>query len=649
MQGTKEYTYYDVAVEPAFGANQYYYLADEEYQLGEYVMVPFGRKQKILLGIVSEIKHCTEDNAPYPPEKTKKILHRATDDEIRGEPEPGEEIDDTDDSSWTGKTPIQVRCNETSIVVSPLELKILHWIEANQDPRPLRNVQRRYPKYSPKAVEDAMEHLLSMGILYGGKNFAMNIYFPTGDIQIKEPGARSRAFAKLETIFQNASQEEIEQQAIESASVLDELLGRSGLEDTISAILIVAKYGTGHNGELTEREKHLVHVLLDDDDNTADAERACLFMGSILLDNAFAVVQHLSTDILVGMDTLLLALSFAYIDGGLDDETAQNLNGLFHEATLEAVMGAMQIGKEKHGTQEDECHIAENHVAQHQTISGSNIPAGKADVENLQADKAIQDKPSKASEVKKESANPVQRQEEPPKLTKDEERARYQSELKRWQTKCSKIRSQRREMVDAQLREEQGKLEDMVKKESNAEILSYQEEMKKHLAQKEDAERELASLGVFKFSEKKAKKTQIENAKNKIAETQTRIEQVKQRCKAEIAEAKDKAQKRKAEFRSEAEKKFPLPCEPQKPDFIQKEEAAEKARVERTTAISDRIVAEMDPNKSYTLSDMMQFKCLRGMDLTTAKVRAFLDAPIEANRVLKGTLKGRVVFFLNTK
>ena len=152
MQGTKEYTYYDVAVEPAFGANQYYYLADEEYQLGEYVMVPFGRKQKILLGIVSEIKHCTEDNAPYPPEKTKKILHRATDDEIRGEPEPGEEIDDTDDSSWTGKTPIQVRCNETSIVVSPLELKILHWIEANQDPRPLRNVQRRYPKYSPKAV-----------------------------------------------------------------------------------------------------------------------------------------------------------------------------------------------------------------------------------------------------------------------------------------------------------------------------------------------------------------------------------------------------------------------------------------------------------------------------------------------------------------
>ena len=270
-------------------------------------------------------------------------------------------------------------------------------------------------------------------------------------------------------------------------------------------------------------------------------------------------------------------------------------------------------------------------------------------MENLQADKAIQDKPSKASEVKKESANPVQRLEEPPKLTKDEERARYQSELKRWQTKCSKIRSQRREMVDAQLREEQGKLEDMVKKESNAEILSYQEEMKKHLAQKEDAERELASLGVFKFSEKKAKKTQIENAKNKIAETQTRIEQVKQRCKAEIAEAKDKAQKRKAEFRSEAEKKFPLPCEPQKPNFIQKEEAAEKARVERTTAISDRIVAEMDPNKSYTLSDMMQFKCLRGMDLTTAKVRAFLDAPIEANRVLKGTLKGRVVFFLNTK
>lgn len=644
MQGAKEYTYYNVAVEPTFDAKQYYYLADEEYQVGEYVVVPFGKRQEILLGIVCEIKHCTEDNAPYPPEKTKKILHKATDDEIRGESEPGEEIDDTDDSGWMGKTPIQVRCNGTSIVVSPLELKILRWIEANQDPRPLRNVQRRYPKYSPEAVEDAMEHLLSMGILYGGKNFAGNIYFPTGDIQIREPGVRSKAFAKLEMIFQNASQEEIEQQAIESASVLDELLGRLGIEDTISAILIVAKYGTGHDGELTEREKHLVHVLLDDDDNTADAERACLFMGSILLDNAFAVVQHLSTDIMVGMDTLLLALSFAYIDGGLDDVTAQNLNGLFHEATLESVMGAMQIGKEEHGTLEDECHVAENHVSQHQTMSNSDAPAGKASVENQQTAKG-----DKTSEVKKEPANPVQTYKEPPKLTKAEERALYESELKRWKTKCDKIRSQRREMVNAQLREEQAKLEDTVKKESDAEILRYQEEMKKHLAQKEDAERELASLGVFKFSEKKAKKTQIENAKDRIAEIQAHIEQVKQRCRAEIAEAKDKAQKRKAEFRSEAEKKFPLPCEPQKPDFIQKEEAAEKARVERTTAISDRIVAEMDPNKSYTLSDIMQFKCLRGMDLTTAKVRAFLDAPIEANRILKGTVKGRVVFFRNTK
>ena len=63
-------------------------------------------------------------------------------------------------------------------------------------------------------------------------------------------------------------------------------------------------------------------------------------------------------------------------------------------------------------------------------------------------------------------------------------------------------------------------------------------------------------------------------------------------------------------------------------------------------AIGEQILTEMVPGKLYTLSDMMHFECLAGMELTTAKVRAFLAGPVDAHRIERGTSKGRVVYSL---
>lgn len=610
MQETKEYTYYNVAVEPAFDAQQYHYLADETYRVGEYVVVPFGRRQ--LLGIVSEIKYCTEKDAPYPPEKTKKILHKATDDEIRGKPAPGEEIDDTDDSSWTEKTLPQIAIRGKLVEITPLELKIIRWLQNDTNMHPLRNIQRRYPKYPTKTIENSLEHLRKLGILQGGDWLAGNMYYLADNIHIGGGNMRSKAFTKLETIFRNATQEEIEGQALESASVLDTTLGSLGLEDTVYAILVIAKYGTGHEGELSEREKHLVHVLFDYEDNYADVEKMCSVMGAIPLNSAFAAIQQLCTSLFVGMDVLLLILSFAYIDGGLDDVTAENLNRLFDEASLEAVIVAAQIGK-------------------------ANAPVKKENADKQHKGGTVPEKPNKSLDENKKSAGSTQTQKNPPKLTQDEERAIYQSKLKKWKTECDKIRTQRREMVDAQLRKEQSQLEDALKRKNDAELHEQQEKLKKYQDQKAEAERELASLGVFKFSEKKAKKAQIEYAENRIAESKTHIERAKQEYRTKLAALKDDAKRKESQFRSEAEKKFPFPCEPPKPDFVQQEEIA---------AVGERIVDEMEIGGAYTLSDMMHFKCLAGMELTTAKVRGFLNAPLDAHRIEKSVVKGRVVYSL---
>lgn len=62
--------------------------------------------------------------------------------------------------------------------------------------------------------------------------------------------------------------------------------------------------------------------------------------------------------------------------------------------------------------------------------------------------------------------------------------------------------------------------------------------------------------------------------------------------------------------------------------------------------MGEKVLEEMEEGKGYTLSDMMHFQCLEGMELTTAKVRALIATPLEQNRLVKSVIKGRVVYSL---
>lgn len=82
------------------------------------------------------------------------------------------------------------------------------------------------------------------------------------------------------------------------------------------------------------------------------------------------------------------------------------------------------------------------------------------------------------------------------------------------------------------------------------------------------------------------------------------------------------------------------------------EKKAESAKGKSSTKgaenaeMGEKIIEEMETGKGYTLSDMMHFQCLAGMELTTAKVRALIDTPLESGRLVKSVIKGRVVYTL---
>lgn len=70
----KEYCY--CSVQPKGMSSVYSYLADEgmDIRIGTPVEVPFGHDNVLTKGLVVDFGYYTEDNAPWPVEKTKKII-----------------------------------------------------------------------------------------------------------------------------------------------------------------------------------------------------------------------------------------------------------------------------------------------------------------------------------------------------------------------------------------------------------------------------------------------------------------------------------------------------------------------------------------------------------------------------------------------
>ncbi len=57
--------------------HQFSYITDDaSIKEGDFVKVPFGKNNRERIGLVMRIIHCTEENAPYPPEKTKLVIEK---------------------------------------------------------------------------------------------------------------------------------------------------------------------------------------------------------------------------------------------------------------------------------------------------------------------------------------------------------------------------------------------------------------------------------------------------------------------------------------------------------------------------------------------------------------------------------------------
>lgn len=152
------------------------------------------------------------------------------------------------------------------------------------------------------------------------------------------------------------------------------------------------------------------------------------------------------------------------------------------------------------------------------------------------------------------------------KVKREEELRRYNEAHKKWESECSDISARRTAFLDAKIAEEKKALEKAATKKRDEAIAKATALVKEQTDRKSAAETALSSLGVSKFSEKKAQRTIIEEANKMLSSSQAIISSAEATFKAEICEVNRKAENKRSTFQRDAEKNFPLPVEPKKPN-----------------------------------------------------------------------------------
>ena len=142
---------------------------------------------------------------------------------------------------------------------------------------------------------------------------------------------------------------------------------------------------------------------------------------------------------------------------------------------------------------------------------------------------------------------------------------KYEADHRAWESECSAIKVKREEWVTAKIAEEKKQLEIAAQKKRDDAVTAANTRKAEAEKKKSEAEATLASLGMFKFGEKKTQKAIIEETTKIVCDAQNAVTSAETTYKSEMAESGKKADNKAIVFRNEATKEYPFPAEPVRP------------------------------------------------------------------------------------
>lgn len=137
----------------------YFYISDiGELPLDSYVLVPFGSYNDMVIGMVKLCAEYTAEEAPYPVEKTKRIVREATAEEYENQPSVQQHYSDDDISNDLDTVDYYIETEDW--------YEVFDWAIDNETCSDERISGKVIECYELCAEHDIPEALLNLGVLY---------------------------------------------------------------------------------------------------------------------------------------------------------------------------------------------------------------------------------------------------------------------------------------------------------------------------------------------------------------------------------------------------------------------------------------------------------------------------------------------------
>lgn len=201
--------------------------------------------------------------------------------------------------------------------------------------------------------------------------------------------------------------------------------------------------------------------------------------------------------------------------------------------------------------------------------------------------KAEEDSRRKAEEERRRKEEQRQRAEAEAKAAEEakkqreaEEKKAYKKTLSEWEQAIEKVKTARKNELSRRRKAQMEALNKKNKDEYEAAIAAAEQANAVAEEKKKQAEETRASLGVFKFTEKKEQNALIAEAEAEITEARKTKEAAQKKYTEAIADMDAVLDRYVADQSPAVEKAYPMPAEPEKPEVILEEERiAEEKRI----------------------------------------------------------------------
>ena len=184
-------------------------------------------------------------------------------------------------------------------------------------------------------------------------------------------------------------------------------------------------------------------------------------------------------------------------------------------------------------------------------------------------------------------------------------KSKYRKEFEAWKKACKPIEMQREEYVNNAISEMTKKIQTELLTQYNAEKRDKEKEIQSLHSIIETKNAELKKLGLFKRREKSLIRNEIQGYQKQIDELSVLLAQLKLNYDEDQLVSGKKARDSVEKMaKNEAEKKFPFPVEPDKPEIIKREEQAEQERISKLLfeireVLEDRPMTKAELNNYY--------------------------------------------------